>query len=54
MYKDHPESFDNELQNYELGVIKSTSLIDLDRCEDYYVEYTNAKLSLNRYKVTQK
>ena len=54
MYKDHPECFDNKLQNYELGIIKSTSLLDLDRCEDYYVEYTNAKLSLNRYKVTQK
>ena len=54
MFKDHPESFDNKLQNYELGIIKSASLLDLDRCEDYYLEYTKAHLSLNRYKVTQK
>ena len=54
MFKDHPEYFDNGLLNYELGIIKSTSLLDLDRCEDYYLEYTKAQLSLNRYKVTQK
>ena len=54
MFKDHPESFDNKLRNYELGIIKSASPLDLDRCEDYYLEYTKAHLSLNRYKVTQK
>ena len=53
MFKDHPQCFDNKLQNYDLGVIKSTSPLDLDRCEDYYLEYTKAHLSLNRYKVTQ-
>ena len=54
MFKDHPESFDNKLRNYELGIIKSASPLDLDRCEDYYLEDTKAHLSLNRYKVTQK
>ena len=53
MFKDHPENFDNKLQNYDLGIIKSTSPLDLDRCEDYYIELTKAHLSLNRYKVTR-
>ena len=53
MFKDHPESFDYKLQNYDLGVIKSTSPLNLDRCEDYFLELTKAHLSLNRYKVTQ-
>ena len=54
MFKDHPQNFDNKLQNYDLGIIKSTSPLDLDRCEDYYLELTKAHLSLNRYKVTRK
>ena len=53
MFKDHPQNFDNKLQNYDLGIIKSTSPLDLDRCEDYYIELTKAHLSLNRYKVTR-
>ena len=53
MFEDHAEEFDNKLMNYDLGVIKSTSPINLDRCEDYYLELTKAHLSLNRYKVTQ-
>ena len=53
MFKDHPENFDYKLQNYDLGIIKSTSPLDLDRCEDYYLELTRAHLSLNRYKVTR-
>ena len=54
MFKDHPQNFDNKLQNYDLGIIKSSSPLDLDRCEDYYLELTKAHLSLNRYKVTRK
>ena len=53
MFKDHPQHFDNKLRNYDLGVIKSTSPMNLDRCEDYYIELTKAHLSLNRYKVTR-
>ena len=53
MFQDHPENFDNRLCSYDLGVIKSTSPLNLDRCEDFYIELTKAHLSLNRYKVTQ-
>ena len=54
VFKDHPQHFDNKLMNYNLGIIKCTSPMDLDRCEDYYLELTKAHLSLNRYKVTRK
>ena len=50
--KDHPNFMKEKLSNYELGVIKSTSGENLDRAEDFFVEYLNADLSLNRYKVT--
>ena len=53
MYVDHPHSFDNKLHNYHLGIIKATSPLHLDRCEDYYLDLTRADLSLNRYKVTR-
>ena len=53
MYKDHPHFFDNKLQNYDLGILKSSNPLNLDRCEDYYLELTKAHISLNRYKVTQ-
>ena len=52
MYKDHPLDVHKKLSSYSLGVIKSTSPANLDRLEDYYVEHLDAKLSLNRYKVT--
>ena len=52
VYKDHPLHIDKKLNNYRSGVIKSTTPVNLDRLEDYYVEYLDAKLSLNRYKVT--
>ena len=52
VYKDHPLHVDKKLSNYSLGVIKSTTPVNLDRLEDYYVESLDAKLSLNRYKVT--
>ena len=44
----------NKLKNYKLGIIKEKNPMDLDRAEDYYVELTNADISLNRYKVTTK
>ena len=53
MYKDHPHFFDNELQNFKLGILKTTDPLNLDRSEDFYIEQTKAHLSLNRYKVTQ-
>ena len=51
IYKDHPEHTAEKLANYSLGVIKTCRATALDRSEDYYVEYLNANLSLNRYKV---
>ena len=51
MFVGHPEHFKDKLLNYDLGVIRSTSAMNLDRMEDYYVELTRADLSLNRYKV---
>ena len=51
MYVDHNERFNEKLLNYDLGVIKTTAAMNLDRMEDYYVELTKADLSLNRYKV---
>ena len=52
MFRDHPDQAHNKLSNFHLGVIRSTSPMNLDRVEDYYVEFTKAELSLNRYKVT--
>ena len=52
VYKDHPLYIDKKLSNYKLGVIKSTTPLNLDILEDYFVDLFDAKLSLNRYKVT--
>ena len=54
IYDEHPEHVMNELRNYKLGVVKTSNPMALDRTEDYYVELTNADLSLNRYKVTKR
>lgn len=53
IFRDHPGKVKDKLKNYDLGVIKATSPADLDRLEDYYVDITHAKLSLNRYKPTR-
>ena len=52
VYEEHPEYLMEKLNNYELGIVSVKNPMDLDRAEDYYVELTNADLSLNRYKVT--
>ena len=51
IYIAHPELMKDQLENFRLGVIKSTAPMNLDRLEDYYVISTKAELSLNRYKV---
>ena len=51
---EHPEHLMEKLNNYKLGIIKEKNPMDLDRAEDYYVELTNADISLNRYKATNK
>ena len=53
IYRDHPEKVGKKLRNYELGIIKASSPADLDRLEDFYVDITHSKLSLNRYKPTR-
>ena len=52
IFKDHPDKAHLKLKNFSLGIIKVTSPMNLDRLEDYYVDLTQAELSLNRYKVT--
>ena len=52
IYQEHPDHIMEKLNNYELGIIKTRNPMDLDRAEDYFVDLTNADLSLNRYKVT--
>ena len=52
VYEEHPDHLMEKLNNYKLGVIRAKNPMELDRTEDYYVELTNADLSLNRYKVT--
>ena len=51
IFKDHPDHTEQKLTNFSAGIIKTTSPSSLDRQEDFYIEYTNAELSLNRYKV---
>ena len=53
IFNDHPEKVNGRLKNYDLGILKATSPGNLDRLEDYYIDVTHAKLSLNRYKTTQ-
>ena len=54
IFEDHPDHVAFELRNFSLGIIVSTSPQNLDRLEDFYVEWTDAELSLNRHKVTER
>ena len=54
IFEDHPDHVALELRNFSLGIIVSTSPQNLDRLEDFYVEWTDAELSLNRHKVTER
>ena len=48
----HKEHFDHKLNNFRVGIVKSTSPEGLDRAEDFYVVATKADtMGLNRYKV---
>ena len=48
----HRELFDNKLDNFKAGIVKSTPALQLDRSEDFYIVKTNADIAgLNRYKV---
>ena len=52
IYEEHPDHLMEKLNNYKLGIVRTSNPTELDQVEDYYVELTNADLSLNRYKVT--
>ena len=54
IFEDHPGHVALKLKNFSLGIITSTSPQSLDRLEYFYVELTDAELSLNRYKVTER
>ena len=43
----------DKLNNYELGIVKTRNPMDLDRAEDYFVDLTNANLSLNRLQLIE-
>ena len=48
----HREHFHKKLDNFRVGIVKSTSPEGLDRAEDYFVYATKADtMGLNRYKV---
>ena len=52
IYDKRNEYFDQKLDNNKVDVIRSTSPLDLDKLEDFYVGKTKAEfLGLNRYKV---
>ena len=52
IFDKHEDKFGMKLENYNLGIIKTTRPTSLDRTEDYYISMTRADvLSINRYKV---
>ena len=53
VYDEHPDHIMEKLNNYRCGIVKTSNPMALDRCEDFFVELTNADVSLNRYKVTK-
>ena len=53
VYDKHPENFDKKLLNFDFGVVKSVSPMQLNRVEDSYIFKTEADTKgLNRYKVS--
>ena len=51
IFEKHPENFTKRLENFKLGILKSTSPMKLERSEDYYIWRLRADLiGLNRNK----
>ena len=48
--KDHPINFHDILSRHSLGVIKTSSNVNIDRAKDFYVNLLYADPFLNRYK----
>ena len=53
IFRDHSEKVGEKLKNYDLGILKAASPRELNRLEDFYIDLSHAKLSLNRYKTTR-
>ena len=52
--EEHEEHFNDKLNNFDFGVVKHVSPLNLNRCEDFYIHLTAAdKDGLNRYKVSK-
>ena len=53
IFEKHKEYFEQRLENYNIGVIRSSAPMKLDILEDFYVTKTKAEShrGLNRYKV---
>ncbi len=50
----HPNNFGDKLTNFDFGVVKGVSPLQLHRCEDFYIYRTDADIrGLNRYKVSR-
>ena len=54
IFEDHPDHITLKLKKISLWIIASTSTQNLDRLEDFYVDWTEAELSMNRYKITER
>ena len=51
VFEKHFEHFDQKLDNFDLGIIRSARARNLERCEDYYIWETRADIvGLNRNK----
>ena len=54
IYEKHVEYFGEKLNNFDFGIVKRVSPMQLDRVEDNYIFRTEADIKgLNRYKVTR-
>ena len=52
IYEKHLSHFEKKLENYDFGIVKHVTPMQLDRVEDSYIFKTEADIKgLNRYKV---
>ena len=52
MWDAHRDQFGKKLNNFTVGVVRSTLPKMLDRAEDFYISKTDADVvGMNRYKV---
>ena len=52
IFNEHVSTFDEKLDNFEMGIIKQVKQCMLDRAEDFYIYYTKSDIyGINRHKV---